>query len=206
MAVTCLNENKKSKFIIFIVIASLFHLSSLVGLVLLLLYNIRVNQKIVNIYLLGGILCAFLSPYIFDFVSKYTPYGVYLLSNSGYGAFDTKSLLNLLVRIVMLIFVLIFYKKIKTEEPLNIFHHMILVCTFFQILSVMNNAIARVTTIFFTGYLIIIPEIVSNTNFFKKNRILLYPTIILAMFIYHYVYYIFIVAEQKGAYNSIWSE
>lgn len=202
-AVSLLQENRKTKFIMYILIASLVHMAALVMLLLLPLYKIKVNGRIIGIYAVITFIVMVCARYVLKIMS-YLPYGNYLSESWRYTAFNKDAILNLIVRMIMLIFSLIFLKEIyNRNQNCNVYYHMILICTFFQVLAVANNSITRITTYFFTGYLIIIPEIFSNSFFRGKNKKISYMMFLAAFFVYYYVH--FSLKNQGGQfyYESI---
>lgn len=199
-AISYLRDNLKKKFIIWVIVASLIHMSSLIVLVLLLIYKLELSKKVIRNYILIGIVSVLTSTLIFRVVS-YLPFGHYLSESWRYGAFDKNAILNFIVRLTMLICAMLFFKEIsKKNKKISIYYHMIFICTILQAITVLNNAMGRITTFFFLAYLIIIPEIVTNTKLFKKEKKLMYPMLICAFLIYHYVYF----KSARVQYNSVW--
>lgn len=196
-AVTLLRDNNRKKFVFWVIIASLFHYSAVVAFIFLILKDIDLNKKIVFTYIISGIICYILSPYIFRLLSMMPYYGVYFRLHIERSAY-IDALMNLLVRAVMLIFTLFFLNEFK--DKMKIYYHMALLCTFFQILTALNTGIGRITTYFFMGYMILIPEIVAKSKLFKKSRVLVYILLIAVMLLYHYIY---VNAKYDGEYHSI---
>ena len=150
-AITFLKDGQKIKFIKWVIIAAFFHLSSLVILVLLPLWNVKINKKIVAIYSTIGLICTFTHSVIFRIVERFFNYGHYLDQSWRYQAFDTAAIINFLVRIVMLLFASMFYHELyKKNKNINGYYHMIIICSVLQLLCIYNNAMGRITSVFFS--------------------------------------------------------
>lgn len=65
---------------------------------------------------------------------------------------------------------------------------MAMICMVLQLIAVMNNAIARITTIFFDSYLIIIPNVFEKSDRLKSNWQITYPAVIGFFLIYYFGY------------------
>lgn len=203
-ALTFLNEEKKAKFLVYVLLASLIHTSSLIVLVLLLVHKMKINLKTIFLYFTVSIMCAVFCSFIFEFITKYFSYGGYLEEDWRYGAFDINAILNFFVRLVMLILAMLFIRELNQKNrKINLYYHMIWICTVFQTLTVFNNAMGRITTYFFLGYLIIIPEIISNSLFFKNNKKILYPILIVGFLLYYLVYN-GVLSGNEMDYKSTW--
>ena len=188
-AITFLKDGQKIQFIKWVIIAALFHLSSLVVLILLPLWNIKINKKIITVYATIGLICTFLYSVIFSIIKRYFDYGHYLDQLWRYEAFDTAAILNFAVRIVMLLFAAMFYRELyERDKNINGYYHMIIICSILQLLCIFNNAMGRITSVFFLAYMFIISEIVDNSVMFKINKKLLYPSLIIGLAVYYYIY------------------
>lgn len=188
-AVTFLKDNQKAKFVKWILVASTVHLSSMIALVLMFIWNIKINRRILAGYFFAAVCLATTSNIVFRVIEKTFSYGHYLTESWRYGAYDKNAILNLVVRITILIFALIFHSElVRKDKNIDGYYHMILICTVLQVLVIKNNAIGRITTIFYYAYLFIIPKIIDNVKLFRKARIIMYPVFLLCMFLYYYVY------------------
>lgn len=199
-AITFLNENKKGNFIIWTIIASLFHLSCLIILILLPIWKIKIRKKTILLYILFGIIFALTYESIFKFIINYIGYGHYITEEWRYGAHNFNAILNFIVRLIMLFFSLLFYSELKSKgRNIDGYYHMIFICTVLQLLCIFNNAIGRITTIFYLAYLFIISEIIDHTETFTRNKPLLYPAFIVGFMGYYYIY----LSDKATIYDSI---
>lgn len=182
-ALAQLSNGRNIRFVILVILASLFHLSALLYLVLLLLSKIIINKKIVFFYIMGAI-AALLGYNFIVSVLLYTKYGLYFGSYYDKQA-SVSTIFNLIIRIILLIFVLLYFSKIKDSVEKNILYHMSFLCTLFQMLTVVSSTFGRITTLFFLGYIILIPRIAYSI---KQNRWLLFQCYCGAT-LYQIIYY-----------------
>lgn len=203
-AVTFLKEDKIKKFLFWILIAGLIHTSSFAAILLVFVYKIEINKKTILLYAIIGISGMIFSRIFFAIIIRYTRYG-HLLTETwrDYSAFDNATIVNTIFRFFLLVMVLIYYKDInKTNMQINVYYHMAMICMVLQLIAVMNNAIARITTIFFASYLIIIPNVFEKSDRLKSNWQITYPAVIGFFLIYYFGY-----SYMKGFfyYNSVLS-
>ena len=201
-AVTLLCQHKKKLFVIYIVFATLFHVSSLIAICLLFFPKINMAKKFLCFYI--AITCIVLVSinFIFSIIIKFTPYGGYLTVDDRYGAFDSDAILNLIVRIALIIIIMPFFNEIVKSKKQEHYYLMCFICTILLVTAIFNNAMARTTTVFFVGYMILIPKIINETKLFNEKKGVLYPLSLFSMIIYFYVYF---VAKSNGFnYESVW--
>ena len=204
-AISQLSKNRDIKFIFFIIFASLFHLSALLYLILLILKKFPLSKKVVVLY----ILCTIVAVFGYDLFVKiliHTKYGLY------FGTFyDQKAslstIVNLIIRIVFLLFVLYYYPQIRRNYKEDILYHMALLCTSFQTLTVISSTFGRITSLFFLSYIILIPKIVYGV---KKNKILRLECYLGAT-LYQIVYYMImntsvLVNQYKSVVGNIFND
>lgn len=199
-AITCLNKKRKSYFIIFVIIAALIHLSSLIALILLPIWNKNLSKRIAILYCVAGFVCIFFNKFIIQFAVNSFDYGHYLTETWRYGAFNLDAIMNFIVRVLMMAAVLLFYRELF-EKDYNIsgYYHMAIICTLTQLLCIFNNAFGRITTYFYFSYFCLIPTISENTILFKKNKAIMNIALFLALLIYYYVY----LGSKSIEYHSV---
>lgn len=179
-------NDKRIKYFITILIATTIHYSAIVMLLLLFVYNLEVNFKVIKRYIFISII-ALLNINIIISLLQYTKYSIYL--GSKYDITQGNSVvINLIFRLILLFIVLYFKKECNKNLYVNILYHMAMLCTLFQCLAVKSSLFARITTYFFISYILLIPEVIRGIN--NKNlRILTYFCIIICFAIYHYMYF-----------------
>lgn len=147
------------RYVLIIVIASLLHSSALIMLPMYWIVKLDINKKLVFIYFIMAIAVIFLWPIARKLI-EYTPYAYYLGWKQYDVAATNTSILNLIVRIIMVMFTLVFYKKVIAFNPRNnILYHMVIICTVLQVLSIYINLFTRITTYFYVFYILLIPEV-----------------------------------------------
>lgn len=200
-AIKFLVEDRKLVFIFFVILASCFHTSALVMLVLLVVNLFAIDTKTLMIYFLGTLGCYIGFDYVIYLLS-FTNYGKTYLNWSVYNtSFEMSSILNLVVRLAVLVFCLFFYKvTIKRNSKLRVFYHTALICTALQVLTLKSYLFGRVTTYFFMPYIFLLPEVMETikVNFSSKNYVLIKYIVYIVLFFYHIVYYF----SETGASGS----
>lgn len=189
-AIANLIEDRKVIFVMWVIVASLIHTSAIICFALLFIYRRELTPKLLGVYFLSGLFVLVMHNTLFSIIIRYSRYGRYLTQEWRYSSFNDSAIMNTIVRITMLLLALLFYKElVLNSERMNMFYHMIIICTILQTLCVFNNALGRITTYFFYGYFIVIPDIVETTEFanLRKNKMILYPIIIIGLFVYYVV-------------------
>ena len=123
-AISQLCKKRNMAFVFWILFAMCFHTVAIVYLPLYLLRKIKITKKVLMLYLLGTIIVLVGYQFVVILLT-YTKYGVYF--NSYYDRSNALStIINLVVRIVMLFLALFYAKKIKEGMSKNILYHMVL--------------------------------------------------------------------------------
>ena len=145
-----------------------------------------INYNIFFKYVIATIALFFSLPVIFYLIS-FTTYVGYI--GSIYDNVQATSFYNLLVRVILLLISLYFYKPLKERMNIDLYYHMIIICTIIQLLTIRSALFGRLTTYFFYAYFILLPYIVQNGFKTKKNKIITIVVMGIGFTLYHYVYY-----------------
>jgi hypothetical protein len=184
IAIVKLVEAKYVQFLMFIILASLFHISAIITLVLIL-FRFRFN----NLQLILILLFSFLSSEVFLFLINNSQYYIYL----NILTFDNKgNPLLLLIYVLILIFLPFFFgyfsKKIilNTQEIvlLNMNLMSILVLIIGYQLSIDFLSLMRVNMYFQIQLIILIPMLLIKIQNQKVKIMLMYLSIIFSFFYY----------------------
>ena len=187
-AISYLLDGNKKAFLIWVVLAAGFHKSSLVAIPLMFLPNIKITSRLVWLYVISAVVLWFLNDLLFYMISL-TPYGGYIGGVYDQG-FLWSTVLNLGVRICVLIFCGVFHKRlVAIRSNIDFFYHLALICTVLQVLTVKSALYGRVTTYFFAGYLILLPEIAANGCSTRRNKLVVNIGLYLVLLAWHIVYY-----------------
>lgn len=188
------------RYVLIIVIASLLHSSALIMLPMYWIVKLDINKKLVFIYFIMAIAVIFLWPMARKLI-EYTPYAYYLGWKQYDVAATNTSILNLIVRTIMVMFTLVFYKKvIAFNHRNNILYHMVIICTVLQVLSIYINLFARITTYFYVFYILLIPEVMPFVKkCFTYNSKKYISTAIWCAFLAYQIVY-FHVQSQESCY------
>lgn len=175
-------------FIFFVLLATSVHNSAIIFLPFYYICRLNINIKNICIYIVGAILGYLFFDIILSFING-TNYGQIYQTTSYYSASST-SIVNLGIRLLMLIASLIFSKTtIDKDENNKILYNLAIWCIITQLLTTQIYILGRITTYFFTSYIILIPNIINSLTHNKKNKELYIAIILLVFALYHFVYF-----------------
>lgn len=201
-AISYIEKKQLRYFVLWTIIASLFHTSVIVFLVMYFLKNISISKKTLILYL--GVTAGLLGMMeVLIRIIRTTRYGLYF--SMSYGTEAGKGIIiNTIVRAILLTLVLWRCKYIENTYKKNSLYHMALICMLFQILTMRISLFGRLTTSFFVSYIFLIPEIIRTIPL--KYRKMVWQLGILCGGIYNYVYYYYMNANVLvNSYQSIWN-
>ncbi|NQP34740.1 EpsG family protein [Streptococcus suis] len=199
---TYLIDRKIIGYMLLVLLAASIHNSAVIMIPFYFIANLKINKKIIAIYIISALLILLFSNRIIQLIAS-TSYGV-IYSSTDYFQSSSSSFFNLFVRIVMLIGILIFYKKlINTSERYSLLINLIIWCTLFQIITLQVYIFARITTYFFVAYILLIPAVISLFKFNYKTKFIASLVVILGFSLYHYIYYVNTAVDS--GYNNYYS-
>jgi transmembrane protein EpsG len=183
-------EKDLKRYAIVVLIATTIHPSAIVMLAPYFFGSWKINFKNISFYFLGAIGVYFLFEKIM-YILSFTNYGATYIQWTKYNIeYSANSILNLVVRVVMLMGCLMFAKStVKRNPETQYLYNMVILCTILQVLTIRSYLFGRVTTYFFIFYIFLIPEVVETITIKMKNKVLIYGVVIIAMLIYHFIYY-----------------
>lgn len=183
-----IKKEQFKKYVFFVLIATSIHESAIVFLPFYFISRIDIKKKYIFIYFIMAILGYVFFDKISLFISN-TTYGK-IYQKTDYYKEENSSILNLIVRIIMLVAALIFSKiTLKKDENSKILYNLVIWCTIIQVLTTKLYILGRVTTYFYMPYILLIPNIINSISTEKKNR-KIYIFIVVSIFaIYHYIYF-----------------
>lgn len=187
-----ISEKKLFKFILCVLIATLFHKTSIVFILAYFVCNIKFNLKYLGIWLgiwMGTFLfkSVITSQFIID---KYKVYGQDQIVGEGYG----RLLIFVGILCVTLCIDYLIIKREKTEkekilnkreitDEMSIFYNLTLLTILFQILATQNDAFCRLANIFCVGSVILLPNMISQLEI-KQNKQIFNVITVIAVSIY----------------------
>lgn len=201
-----LKKDNNIKYIISILVAATFHSSALILLIMPLFKKIKIDKKVLILYLMIGLFFTFGFGIIEWLINK-THYSVYIGSKYDIKTVSTK--INFVIRSIMMLVCLIKYKSImnnnEDDRNYNYLYHMIILCSLFQILAIHSYILARLTTYFYMAYIYLIPIVFEEyiADFSKKkNKIILMCLTVIVLFSYKTVYYFSNAGAIGGGYDK----
>lgn len=202
-ALTWLQKDNIKKFVLWTMIATGFHMSVAVLLLILPIRKWKISLRNVVMYVLAGIMIYFAFPVLLGLFSNISYIRIY--QESSYAAATSKTtILNLIVRIAMCgcCFLILRKNSVIASSNLSLFNSVVL-CTLFQVCAVRFSIFGRVTTYFFVAYILLIPKVlqVFQRKFVRENRRVVRVAFILVCFVYQMVYYFSSAGASGGGYE-----
>lgn len=193
------------KFAVLIILASCFHTSAIIMFPCYFISKWKISKNIIMFYFIAAVVALFSFSLIVRILKKYTNSGAVYLGWEVYDvSFTTSSIINLIVRILLLLISLKVYKPlIKKDKNNNTLYHMIIICTILQLFAVISYIFGRITTYFFLYYIILLPKVFQEyKRYFTKDSSLIYKILIVfLLFVYQSVYY-FSQGAVGGGYDK----
>ncbi len=175
-------------FIFFVLLATSIHSSAIIFLPFYYLCRLNINKKNICFYAMISIFGYLFFDTILVLING-TNYGQIYQKTNYYKASSSSSL-NLIIRMGMLVATMFFCKTTIHENQNNkIFYNLIIWCTIMQLLTTKMYILGRITTYFFTSYIILIPNIVNSIAKDNKNKTNYIAILIVLFALYHFVYF-----------------
>ena len=192
---------KPIKYVLGIIVATFFHPSSVIMLPFYFIGNIKINKKVFLLYVMATVFCligySILEPLVLS-----TNYGKIYYGYDMYGmAMSLSSILNFLVRIIILIaYIVIKDKQPNSTREDNFLMAMALMSVLVQALTLRSYVFGRITTYFYAFYILSFPNAI---HLLPKNRKKQLVCIIMSLTLlaYQTVYYFSPQGAQSGGYS-----
>lgn len=182
-----IEKKKLFKFVLCVLLATLFHRSSIIFILAYFICNIEFNLKYLMLWI-GIWTVTFLSKGILsNVIMKYAHQGYNSIAiiNEGYGR------LAIFVGILSLTICIDYFIKRKSnsnkeklisireeDDEISIFYNLTLLTILFQILTTQNDFFSRVANIFCIGPVILLPNMISQLKMKQNKQIISLLTIV----------------------------
>lgn len=177
LSIKYIDERKFCKFLILILLASTFHMSALILLLMYFIKNIEVKPKMLPIILFGYSILFIMRKYIVSFIIRFV-YSNYSITNTGNGY------VYLLLLTIIVIGITLYKKQFVKENGLNNFcYNALLIALLIQLFASAQGEIARLTMYYSIYMIIAIPNFIKCIDI-KEQRYTLEGIIIILLFIY----------------------
>ena len=200
-SVKYIEDKKIWKFLICVIIATLFHASSILFISTYFLCNVKISSKYMYIWIFIYAILFLFGDKIVNLIYIYKNYK-HIVTGEGYG----KLLLYLMIFIFIIVIDKQFREDLKNkkiiiirdkEDQLTIFYNFMFILIFFQILATKNDTIYRMGNDFCNGIIILLPNVIEKIEN-KKIRNIVYNITIISVILYAIVY------PSVLAYKAIW--
>lgn len=191
LSLMALKNNKYLTFIFCVLLASGFHYTSIVFLIMLIFKKLIIDPNKAIVLTGVFILCMPIITKLINYVLVYTRYAKYLNLVS----FNVASIIGIALQVMILIFASIFYDK--NDDDYVMYYNMQLITTCLTMLGNSISLIGRVKWIFALPSIVFIPLVFTKIRS-KRNRLCFKICIILLFFVYAQV-----VVGIMGSYDVI---
>lgn len=198
LSVKYIEERKFTKYLIFMLIAALFHKSILLVIPIYFLYNYKLDlKKEIKIFVLSFFIFLFLNTILTKITSIFNSYGGYVeqFMNSN----KLASILSTIICLCIFLFSSLIGKKKKEKEDKidNFVHNIALISVIINLLSIKISILDRYAIFFEIFYTILIPNCIRKINN-AKTRLILY-----IMFFVCFLAYMLIITYFRPNWNYI---
>jgi len=183
LSIEYIKKRDAKRFVLFVFLATLFHTTSLVFLILYIVYTIKLSRRYWLLVIFSGACVLILSNTILSFIirsfysAKYD--GVDLMIGGGYAYFA------LLVILIWLSFVFMTPKQ-KEDPNKRLWIHMLVIGAIMQILSFNMGYFYRAVILFSMSMIFYIPEVLSSIKYRSISQLCKVIVIILLVVYYYY--------------------
>ena len=182
-----LHKNKKLPFILLVILASTFHSSAILFLIVYPLSKIKYTKKVMMVYLLVALLLySTFNSFMNIVFSIFPQYLVYNGSDYFENTQVASVLDSLIVLLILFVGAFIFWKSAKKSYFFNVMLHIISIATVITLVSINASIIKRAALYFFTFSIVYIPLILNEINH-KQKRLLLSYLFIVLFFAYNLI-------------------
>lgn len=198
-----LSENKLQKYVIYVLVAALFHKSVLVCLLIWPIRKLKINYETLFMYTVAGSLFFFGFDFLLNIFSHTTYVSTYINSGQYSMSFGMSTLLNFGVRLFMFVFSVCFYREtIRRNIKMIPLYNIAAICTIAQLGAIRFNLFGRLTTYFYVIYIILLPEVFKSMEekFSIQSRKIIRIAVFSFLAIYHFVYYFSSRGAISGGY------
>lgn len=202
-ALTWLQKENRKKYVWWILIASGFHMTAAIMLLLLITKDWKCTAKNGRIYILIGVGVFLLFPIIVQHFSEMSYMRIYRDTTYA-SSFNITSIINLLVRIAM---TAICYSELKRFRSLEkeklVLLNCVVLCVLLQVCAVRFSIFGRLTTYFFMAFLLLIPDVLDiiQKHYTNSSKKVVRAAFFLLFFAYQMVYYFSSAGASGGGYK-----
>lgn len=187
LAIMMLNENKKFKFTLLVLLASLFHSSAIIVLILLPMMKLKITKQNRFKLCFLSIIVMLLGNQLITVLIKVLPqYTSYLSSEKYYLENQLGSILKAGLQIIMFIIINMYFKDEKDDPFYKVGYLCALIATDVSVISIQGAVLERMGFYFSVINCISIPNVLSTINC-KRDKYIISLLFILLCLAYYFV-------------------
>lgn len=184
-----IKERNFKMYLLYTLLATSMHESAIIMLPFYFITDYKINKKNIFFYLVIILVAYFGFEYL-ERLILLTSYGK-TYHGTDYFVSSKTSIINLVFRFCLMIFILIYSKKSIEDDTSNKYLiNFSIFCTLLQILTVRLYILARLSTYFYAFYILSIPNTIASMEKSKINSLIKYGVIVMFI-LYHFVYFKF---------------
>lgn len=165
-----IRKRELMKFIIFVLLAAIFHKTALIAIIIYFIRDINLSKKKYFLITLGSIMLVPLIPIFMKALVMIVPkYKAYLNFNAGSGLGTT----SMIMFIILIISIHFKDKLLNNDSFNNLYINTTMIAFIFQILSEANTLFTRVSMYFYIFTIVLIPQLIDISEDKYRKKIII---------------------------------
>lgn len=190
-------KRKLTKFVICVLLASLFHTSALIFLPAYFLAYIKINKKSLTLFIIISTLIFLFRKQIFEIVI--------LNFYPNYEMVESNAINWMMLGVIIIILGLIFYKRVVAVSPQgNTLYVFMIMAVFLMMFATVGTNAMRMVDYYYIFMILFIPEVL---NAIKEKSLLVLGgyVIVISVFVLHLWFLLYSDTYQIVPYNFFWN-
>ena len=184
-----IKERNFKMYLIYTLLATSIHESAIIMLPFYFITDYKISKKNISFYIIMTLIAYFGFGYLEKIILS-TMYGK-IYYGTDYFVTSNTSIINLVFRFCLMIFILIYSKKsIENDASNKYLINFSIFCTLLQVLTLRLYMLGRLATYFYAFYILSIPNTIASMGKGKINSLVKYGVIVIFI-LYHFVYFKF---------------
>lgn len=189
-------ERNFALFLVFVLLATGIHYSSILFLFVYFIYNVKLTPKNAFVFVAISIVLSGILVKIISIIASNTKYAMYISDDSG---FSTQTILGILVQLAIIVVASIYYKD---DKKYNLYYWLQTIAIIVTILGGYIGIVSRLKWMFSLPAIILMPMLISNCKN-EKTRTVISACIILGFLAYALIVVGILGSQEVIPYTSI---
>lgn len=182
-----LKEEKYTKFLFLIFLASAFHITAIISLLALPLIKFKFSKKnVIFIFLFIIIIYLFFNNIVFIILKILPAYYSHYVTTIAFKSGNFGNYINFIIKLIFVIIIYIFdyYKNIDKSKVRKLYIYFMIIATGISLFAIKASILDRLEQYFWIFSILVIPDIISSCKV-KGNKIILGVSITIFVLIYN---------------------